>query len=289
MISRNDLCFCGSGKKWKKCCFPKESIALSLKEQYLKQYGIIIKDNRQIEGIKKASKLAAFILDELVKKAQRGTTTQELDDLSRKLHKEAGAIPAPLGYGNPPYPKSICTSINEVICHGIPNEEPLNEGDIVNIDVTSILNGYFGDTSRMAIIGNTDEERQRVVEVSFECLKRAIEICRPGLLICEIGKVIEDFATLNNCSVVNQFVGHGTGINFHEPPQIPHNYNSVQIPLAEGMTFTIEPMINAGVREAIIDPIDQWTARTRDRKPSAQWEHTLLIVKDGCEILTSRP
>ena len=287
MISRNDPCWCGSGKKWKKCHYPevKESIKETLAKKYLKEYEILLKTDIQIEGIKKSCKLSAKILDELCKKAKAGVTTNELDLLSMKLHKEAGAIPAPLGYGDPPYPKSICTSLNDVICHGIPDDRPLQKGDIVNIDVTCILNGYYGDCSRMVAIGEISEEKQRVTDVSYECLMEAIKICRPDTKIFEIGDLIEKIAKKHNCSVVNQFVGHGVGIYFHEPPQIPHHYNKITIPLAPGMTFTIEPMINAGVREAVIDS-DKWTARTKDNKASAQWEHTILITESGHEILT---
>lgn len=286
MISRNDPCWCGSGEKWKKCHYPALSPNANLADQYLKQYSIILKNPEQIDGIRHACKLSAKILDALCKKAKAGVTTNELNDLAVRLHKEAGAIPAPLGYGDPPFPKSICTSLNEVICHGIPDDTPLKEGDIVNIDVTSILNGYYGDCSRMVIIGDVSEEKKRVVDVSHECLMRSIAILRPGVLLKEIGDVIEEYAKAHKCSVVNQFVGHGVGVDFHEAPQVPHHRNHLKIPLAEGMTFTIEPMINAGVRNAVIDSSDHWTARTADGKPSAQWEHTILITKSGHEILT---
>ena len=291
MIKRNEPCFCGSGKKYKKCCYPKEpnsnlSNASPLQEKYLKEFGIILKTDEQIIGIKKASRLAAKILDTLCKNAQAGVTTNDLDRLTQKLHKEAGAIAAPLGYGEPPFPKSICTSVNEVICHGIPNDRPLQEGDIINIDVTSILNGYYGDCSRMVIIGQTSPDKKLVTDVSYQCLMEAIKICRPGLKIYEIGEVIEKIAAKNNCSVVNQFVGHGVGVDFHEQPQIPHHYNDMQIPLVEKMTFTIEPMINAGVKDAVINNENQWEASTKDLQPSAQWEHTLLITEKGVEILT---
>ncbi len=285
-MSRNDPCWCGSGKKWKKCHYPSPGPKkIDLVKKYFQDYKILIKNEDQILGIKKACKLAATILDKLCKAAKEGVTTNELDLLSRKLHAEAKAVAAPLGYGEPPFPKSICTSLNEVICHGIPNDVPLKEGDMLNIDVTTILNGYYGDCSRMVTIGKISEEKQRVIDVSYECLMRSIAICKPGLKIFEIGEVIETYAKAFQCSVVNQFVGHGVGVFFHEPPQIPHHYNSVQIPLVSGMTFTIEPMINAGVREAVIDQ-DRWTARTKDKKPSAQWEHTILITDSGHEILT---
>lgn len=286
MISRNDICWCGSGKKWKKCHFPTPPKEESLAPLYFRKYGILLKTEEQIQKIRHACQVTARILDVLCKSAKEGVTTQELDLLSQKLHKEAGAIPAPLNYGYPPFPKTICTSLNEVICHGIPDNRPLQEGDILNIDVSCIVDGYYGDSSRMVVIGKTTEEKQKVVDVSLECLNRAIAVCKPGAFIWEIGDAIEDYAGSRGCSVVNQFVGHGVGIEFHEPPEIPHHYNNTQIAMIPGMTFTIEPMINAGVRDGIIDPSDHWTARTKDGKASAQWEHTILITETGHEILT---
>lgn len=285
MISRNDPCWCGSQQKWKKCHYP----ALPLKSEaqlYLKKYGIILKTEEQIQKISTACQVTVKILDALCKAAVAGVTTQALDDLSRELHRKEGAIPAPLGYGNPPFPKSICTSLNEVICHGIPDQRPLQDGDILNIDVSCIVDGCFGDASRMVMIGNVSPEKKHVVEVSYECLQRAIQVCKPGVPIWHIGEAIEDYATSQNCSVVNQFVGHGLGLEFHELPEIPHHYNDCAISMTPGMTFTIEPMINIGVRDAVIDPKDHWTARTKDGKPSAQWEHTILITENGHRVLT---
>ena len=290
MIERNDPCWCGSGKKWKKCHSPDKGPngSTSTAEQYKKKYGIFIKSSEQIQGIRAACQLAAKILDELVAFTKEGVTTNQIDQLSRDLHEKAGAIPAPLGYGEPPFPKSICTSKNEVICHGIPDDIPLVDGDILNIDVTCILNGFYGDCSRMVCIGKVSEEKRLVVATSEECLEKAIAIVRPGIMISEIGRVIEDHARQMGCSVVNQFIGHGTGIFFHEPPQVLHHYNDLQIPLVSGMTFTIEPMINAGVREAVIDDRDKWTARTADCRASAQFEHTVLVTDSGVEILTKK-
>jgi methionyl aminopeptidase len=288
MIERNDLCYCGSGKKWKKCHFPVRNEE-SLAPKYFKQYGILLKTPEQIVKIRKASRTAATILDLICKKAVIGVTTNELDAYAVDLHKKMNATAAPLGYGEPPFPKSICTSLNEVICHGIPNDKPLQEGDFLNIDVTSIVDGCYGDCSRMVLIGKVAPEKEKVSAVSYECLMRSIAICKPGVPIYEIGNVIEDYATSQGCSVVDQFVGHGVGVHFHEAPQIPHHYNHITIPLAAGMTFTIEPMINVGVRHAVIDPFNLWEARTRDLRPSAQWEHTLLITEKGCEILTKVP
>lgn len=286
MISRNDLCWCGSGQKWKKCHFPNLPTD-SLSREYLTRYDILLKTPEQIEKIEKACQITAEILDILCSHAKAGVTTLALDELSRQLHKERGVIPAPLGYGQPPYPKSICTSLNEVICHGIPDKRPLQEGNILNIDASSILDGFFGDTSRMVMIGEVSEEKKRVTEVSRECLKRAIAVCKPGVPIWHIGEAIEDYASTQKCSVVNQFVGHGVGIEFHEAPEVPHHYNNIDIPMAPGMIFTIEPMINAGVRDADVDPKDHWTVRTKDGKPSAQWEHTILITENGHRVLTT--
>jgi methionyl aminopeptidase len=292
MIQRNDECWCGSGKKWKKCHYPQEasnetSQDSDIARRYKKHFDIILKTDEQIEGIREACRLAAYILDETCKRALPGVTTNSLNDFAHALHKEKGAIPAPLNYGQPPYPKSICTSLNEVVCHGIPNDTPLVEGDICNIDVTCIYKGYYGDCSRMVVVGGkTTEERQRVVDVSYECLMRSIDILKPGVSLYAIGDVITDYAEEYGCSVVYQFVGHGIGINFHEAPQVYHNRNDMDIPLAPGMIFTIEPMINAGRAKAVIDASDKWTAYTVDGKASGQWEHTILITPEGHEIMT---
>lgn len=259
----------------------------ALAQRYLKEYKILLKTPEQIQGIRHACQITAKILDEVCKAAKEGVTTEELDLLSRKLHQQMHATPACLGYGQPPFPKTICTSLNEVICHGIPDKRPLQNGDILNIDVASIIEGYYGDNSRMVIIGTTSEEKKRVVDVSYQCLMRAIAVCKPGAKIYEVGQAIENYASSHGCSVVNQYVGHGVGVAFHEAPEIPHHYNQLQIELVPGMTFTIEPMINAGVREGIIDSTDQWTVRTKDGRASAQWEHTLLITETGAEILTA--
>lgn len=288
MKGRNDPCWCGSGKKWKKCHFPEiqQPNFTQLAQRYYKQYQILLKTPEQIEGIKRACQLSAQILDALCQKAKPGVTTNELDLYSQKLHKEAGAIPAPLGYGHPPFPKSICTSLNEIICHGIPNDIPLKEGDILNIDVSTILDGYYGDCSKMVSLQPISPEKHLVVDVAYESLMRSIKILKPGTPLCEIGNTIEEYATSRGCSVVNQFVGHGVGLEFHENPQVPHHRNFLKIPLVPGMTFTIEPMINAGRREAVIDSVNEWEARTIDNRPSGQWEHTVLITETGYEILT---
>lgn len=288
MISRNDPCWCGSQKKWKKCHYPEKSPSpdfSSLAKIYKKKYGILLKTEEQIIKIRKACRLASDICKILCEEAKIGITTKQLDDLSIKLHKQHLAKPASLGYGTPPFPGSICTSLNEVICHGMPNDIPLKEGDILNIDVACILDGVYGDTSRMVCIGKVSDEKQNVVDTAYECMMKAIATCKPNALLYEIGNAIEKHAETRHCTVVDQFVGHGVGLYFHEAPQVLHHYNQMQIPLAPGMTFTIEPMINAGVKDGYIEE-DGWTAKTKDHKPSAQWEHTILITEKGHEILT---
>lgn len=288
MIGRNDPCWCGSGNKWKKCHYPQVSFLSpeNLASEYFKRYRILLKTPEQIEKIRAACRLSKRILDQTCAYAEIGMSTQELHDYAHKLIVEAKAIPAALHYGDPPFPKSICISLNEVICHGIANERVFEEGDIANIDVAVILDGYYGDCSAMVVLGTTSEERQKVVDVSYECMMRAIEILRPGLSLKLIGETISNYAQSHGCSVVHQFVGHGVGLHFHEAPNVLHSRNHIDIPLAAGMTFTIEPMINAGVAEGEIDSSDGWTAVTLDGKASAQWEHTVLITEDGHEILT---
>lgn len=290
-MGRNEPCWCGSQRKWKHCHYPQNPQTWeALRSFYLSRYNIVLKTPEQIANIRTACQVTARILKELCEAAQEGVTTEELDVLSRDLHKKYDAIPAPLHYGTPPFPKTICTSINEVICHGIPNNKPLQAGDILNIDVSCIVNGFYGDCSKMVIVGGkTTSLKQTLCQASLECLHAAISILKPNLPLYKIGDVIEQCAGQYGFSVVDQFVGHGVGLAFHEDPYVPHHKNNLTIPLAEGMIFTIEPMINAGKKEGYIDPANQWEARTCDHQPSAQWEHTVLITDSGYEILTLEP
>ncbi|WP_194843924.1 methionyl aminopeptidase [Candidatus Clavichlamydia salmonicola] len=289
-MKRNDPCWCSSHKKWKKCHFPllppDEKSRNSLEKSYLQRYGIILKTPEQIEKIRAACQLTRRILEELCATAVENVTTNDLDRLSQQLHADAGAIPAPLGYGSPPFPKSICTSLNDMICHGIPNDIPLKNGDILNIDASAILNGFFGDCSNMVIIGEVSEEKRLVCEAAQKSLENSIKILSPGIPISSIGNTIEETVTAYGFSSVHQFVGHGVGCKFHENPTILHYSNQDQTILVPGMTFTIEPMINVGAADAVIDNFNKWEARTIDGKPSAQWEHTVLITETGYEILT---
>lgn len=249
----------------------------------------VIKTPEQIEKMRVAGKLAAEVLEMIGPHVKPGVTTNELNTLCHDyIVNVQGAVPAPLGYGYPPFPKSICTSINHVICHGIPDDKPLKAGDCVNIDVTVIKDGFHGDTSKMFFVGEPTIQAARLAKITQECLYKAIELVKPGCRLGDIGAVIQQHAESHSYSVVRDFCGHGIGEGFHEEPQIVHygKYGTGQ-ELKAGMCFTIEPMINAGTHQLKIMK-DQWTAVTKDRKLSAQWEHTLLVTDDGVEVLTLR-
>jgi len=246
---------------------------------------IIIKSPEQIEGIRKSSQLAAKTLKHLEQFVKPGITTLELDAIAEKFITEHGAKAATKGYKG--YKHATCISPNDVVCHGVPNDYVVKDGDIINIDVTCILDGYYGDTCRMYEVGNVSEYAKKLVQVAKECLRLGINECRPGNHLGNIGYVINEHATKHGYSVVFEFCGHGVGIRFHEDPQVDHIAKKNSGPLLRpGMTFTIEPMINAGKARCKVDRKDGWTARTIDGKLSAQFEHTLLITEDGVEALT---
>lgn len=247
---------------------------------------IIIKTAEQIEGIRKSSQLAGNTLKFISDYVKEGVNTLYLDNLIEEYMRDNGAIPATLGYHG--YPKSSCISLNNVICHGIPNEKTiLKEGDILNIDVTTILDDYFGDTSTMFTIGDITNQAAKLVEDTEHALYLGIEQVKPDNYFGNIGFAIGRFAKARKYGVVYEFCGHGIGLEFHEEPQVEHisHRNSGEI-MKPGMIFTIEPMINMGKARAVIDENDGWTARTIDNKLSAQFEHTILVTKDGYEILT---
>jgi len=237
-----------------------------------------------VEGMEKACRLAADTLRMVEENIRTGITT---DTINRWVHEytlEHGAIPATLNYKG--FPKSTCTSINDVICHGIPDDTVLREGDIVNVDITSILEGYFGDTSKTFLLGECSEEARKISAVAEECLKRGIAAVRPYGKMGDIGAAIQEYAHSMNCSVVEKFVGHGIGRRFHEDPQVPHfGKKNTGVTLIPGMFFTIEPMINLGLKDVRI-LADDWTAVTVDGKLSAQFEHTLFLTESGVRILT---
>lgn len=246
---------------------------------------IIIKTPEQIEGIRKSSRLAAETLKYLESFVKPGITTLELDALAEKYLEERGAKAATKGYKG--YKHSTCISPNDVVCHGVPNDYVIKDGDIVNIDVTAILDGYYGDTCRMYEVGNVSPYAKDLVRVAHECLQLGMQECKPGNHLGNIGFVINEHAVKHGYSVVFEFCGHGVGIRFHEDPQVDHIAKKNTGPLLRpGMTFTIEPMINAGKARCKVDRKDGWTARTIDGKLSAQFEHTILITDNGYEALT---
>lgn len=246
---------------------------------------IIIKTAEQIEGIRKSSQLAAKTLKHLEQFVKPGITTLELDAIADAFIAEHGAKAATKGYKG--YKHATCISPNDVVCHGVPNDYVVKDGDIINIDVTCILDGYYGDTCRMYEVGNVSDYAKKLVQVTKECLRLGINECKPGNHLCNIGYVINEHAVKHGYSVVFEFCGHGVGIRFHEDPQVDHVAKKNTGPvLRPGMTFTIEPMINAGKARCKVDRKDGWTARTIDGKLSAQFEHTLLITEDGVEALT---
>jgi len=251
---------------------------------------IIIKTPEAIEKMRIAGRLAGEVLDYITPFVRVGVSTAELDQrCHRYMLEQQGSIPAPLNYAPPghrPFPKSICTSVNHVICHGIPNERLLKDGDIVNIDVTVIKDGYHGDSSRMFLIGEVSLQAKRLTQVTYECMWLGIEQVRPGAQLGDIGQVIQDHAQHHGYSVVREFCGHGIGEKFHEDPQVLHYGKAgTGIELQPGMIFTIEPMLNAGNKN-IRYMSDGWTVTTRDRSLSAQWEHTILVTAQGYEVLT---
>ena len=246
----------------------------------------LIKTPEQIEGIRRSGEVNTGILDMLETKICAGMSTAEIDRLVYDFTIAHGAVPAPLNYEG--FPKSVCTSINEVVCHGIPSEEEiLEEGDIINVDVSTILDGYYSDASRMYVIGQTTPEKARLVQVARECLQIGAEAAHPWGFVGDIGKAIARHAHKNGFSVVRDLCGHGVGLEFHEDPEVDH-YDTHRngMLLVPGMVFTIEPMINMGTWEVFIDEEDGWTVVTEDELPSAQWEHTFLMTENGLEVLT---
>jgi len=253
-----------------------------------------VQNENDIACMREAGRLAASVLEMIGEHVVPGVTTEALDRICHRfIVDDLDCIPAPLNYtngpGQVPFPKSICTSVNHVVCHGIPSDKKtLKSGDIVNIDITVIRNGYHGDTSKMFIVGKGSVLAERLVRVTQECLYRGIEAVRPGATLGDIGHAIQTHAEANRFSVVREFCGHGIGKVFHDEPQVVHyGRPGTGMTLEEGMTFTIEPMINAGRREVKILR-DHWTVVTKDHKPSAQWEHTLLVTASGAEVLTRR-
>lgn len=287
-LKRNSKCWCGSGKKYKQCheSFDEKLIALRLKGNIVPDRSLI-KNDKDIIGIKKSAAINNGVLDLVASKICAGMSTEEIDKLVYDYTVSRGAIPAPLNYEG--FPKSVCTSINDEVCHGIPSADIiLKEGDIVNVDVSTIYHGYYSDASRMFMIGEVSEEAKRLVEVTKECLEIGIKAIKPWGHVGDIGAAIVAHAHKNGFSVVRDFAGHGVGKEFHEDPVVSHvamkNTGMILVP---GMIITVEPMINAGDWQLFIDADNGWTAYTEDGSLSAQWENMILITEHGVEILSA--
>jgi methionyl aminopeptidase len=307
LVKSNDPCWCGSGRKFKRChkdvtasgssrirpgrISPGRTVPEHIARPPYAETGEpvpwdepLVKSPDVIERMRRAGHMAAEVLCQVGAAVAPGVSTDSLDELAHSLIVERGAYPSPLNYHS--YPKSLCTSVNEVICHGIPDDRALRDGDIVNLDVTVYVEGVHGDTNATFLVGDVDEESARLVSVTRECLARGIEAVRPGRPVSDIGKAIEAHAGAHGYGVVRAFVGHGIGEQFHTSLHIPHYFEPrVSTVMEPGMTFTIEPMITLGDwRHDLWD--DGWTAVTRDGRRTAQFEHTLLVTDDGAEVLT---
>ena len=285
-IDRNAPCWCGSGKKYKKCHLDFDE---KIKAYELKGYEVppreIIKTPADIEGMKKAAIVNNGVLDLVGEKICAGMSTEEINTLVHEYTIAHGGIPAPLNYQG--YPKSVCVSINNVVCHGIPSEETIiQDGDIVNVDVTTIVDGYYADASRMFMIGQVSQEAERLERVAKECMEIGVEAIKPWGFLGDIGAAVEEHARKNGYSIVVDLGGHGIGKQFHEEPFVPHvGERGEGMLLVPGMTLTVEPMVNEGNYEVCFDEEDGWTVYTEDDSLSAQWEKTILITETGVEVI----
>lgn len=285
-LGRNDLCWCKSGKKYKHCHEAFDIRLISEREKgHMTPDHDMIKTPEQIEKIKESCKLNIAILDYVAEHIKAGVTTAEIDRWVADETARMGGIPAPLGYNG--FPKSVCTSIDSQVCHGIPSEDViLKEGDIINIDVSTIYNGYYSDSSRMFCIGTVSAEKQRLVDVVKECVELGLEEVKPWGFLGDMAQAINEHAMANGYSVVREIGGHGVGLDFHEEPWVGYvGTRGTDVMMAPGMIFTIEPMINMGSAEVYVDSEDNWTVYTADGKPSAQWEIMVLVTEDGHEVL----
>ena len=285
-MGRNELCWCGSGKKYKKC-----HMAFDLKIDEFEERGFevperaIIKTPEEIAGIRESAKINIAALDAVAEQIHEGMSTLEIDDLVYDVVTQAGAVPADLNYEG--YPKSVCTSVNNEVCHGIPSEDViLKDGDIVNVDMSTVYKGYFSDSSRMFMIGNVSEDNQHLVRTAKECVDLGVKAVKPWKTLGDMGDVVHRHAVENGCSVVWECGGHGCGCEFHEDPFVSYvSKPGEEMLMVPGMCFTIEPMINRGRPEITVDEKNGWTVYTRDGSMSAQWEVQVLVTEDGCEVL----
>ncbi|WP_429144074.1 methionyl aminopeptidase [Anaerotaenia torta] len=286
MVMLKESCWCGSGLKYQECHrYVDDRIAEYRKKGYEVPDKNIIKNSRQMEGIRESGKINTAILDYVSEKICCGMSTEEINTLVYDKTIELGGIPATLGYEG--FPKSICTSINDQVCHGIPSEKVhLKEGDIINVDISTVYHGYYSDSSRMFCMGKVSDERKRLVDVTKECVELGLRQVRPWGFLGDIGQAINDHAKSKGYSVVEEIGGHGVGLEFHEEPWVSHvSKGGTGMLLVPGMIFTIEPMINMGSRHVVFNKKDGWTVTTKDGKPSAQWEYMVLVTETGYEVL----
>ena len=285
-IGRNDPCWCGSGKKYKDCHLALDEKINSYK---LKGWKIppkkIIKRPDQIDGIRESGLVNIAVLDYVAENIHAGMSTEDIDRLVAEKTKELGGIAAPLNYEG--FPKSVCTSINDAVCHGIPNEEEiLQDGDIINVDVSTIYHGYFSDSSRMFCIGEVSKEKKKLVDVTKECVEIGLKNVKPWGLLGDMGHAVHMHAVENGYTVVKEIGGHGVGLQFHEDPYVSYvSEPGTGMVMAPGMMFTIEPMVNMGTDEFYVDEVDEWQIYTDDGQPSAQWEVQVLVTEDGYELI----
>lgn len=285
-IGRNDLCWCGSQKKYKFCHEDFDKKIINFKMQgHIVPSRKIIKTKEQIDGIRESGKVNIAILDYISNKICVGMSTEEIDKLVHSKTIELGGIPATLGYEG--YPKSSCTSINSQVCHGIPSElDKLKDGDIINVDISTIYKGYYSDSSRMFCIGEVSEEKKNLVKIAKECIEKGLEQVKPWRFLGDMGYAVHQYALKNGYSVVEEIGGHGVGLELHEDPWISYiSKPKTELLMIPGMIFTIEPMLNMGTSEVFLDQENEWTIYTADSMPSAQWEVTVLVTDDGYEIL----
>ena len=286
-IGRNDPCWCGSGRKYKTCHAAFDDKLAKLKAQGCKvPPHNIIKTPEQIEKIKESAKINVAVLDYIGEHIHEGMNTLEIDKMVYDVTTQMGGIPAPLNYEG--YPYSVCTSVNEQVCHGFPSEDViLKSGDIINVDCSTILNGYFSDSSRMYCIGEVSPEKKRLVDVTKECVEKGLEAVKPWGFLGDMGQAVHDHAYNNGYTIVREIGGHGIGLDFHEDPWVSyHSRKGTETVLVPGMIFTIEPMVNMGKEDIYIDDENEWEVYTRDGLPSAQWEVMVLVTEDGYEVLS---
>ena len=286
-LGRNDLCWCGSGKKYKSCHLAfDEKIERFRDKGHIVPEHDIIKSIEDIEGIKASAKINIACLDYVAEHIRAGISTQDIDDWVSKITAEMGGIPATLGYEG--YPKSCCTSVNDEVCHGIPSKDViLQDGDIINVDCSTILNGYFSDSSRMFIIGETTPEKKKLVEDVKKAVEIGLEQVKPWKFLGDMGSAINEFCKSQGYEVVVEIGGHGCGLQFHEEPWVSFvSKPGTEMLMVPGMCFTIEPMVNLGKHDIYEDADNGWTIYTEDGSPSAQWEVQLVVTEDGYEILT---